>query len=225
MQDNGEHKPKLDTHIVALNYFSILFIVAGIFLVSSLESQLTVRLIYFSLWIYLIPPILARLIIKIFGKPVGIVGSDSHTHTIWWVLFQLQILFNRFPFLEEVLKVVPGLYATWLNLWGAKVSTFSFWAPGVTVMDRYHLNIGKGVILGTECLLSGHVLVKKEDGSIMLVVDKLTIDSNALIGVRSMLSPGCHIHDSQIVAAQQTLKPYTNVKDSKKSLMKDISYK
>ena len=222
---NDKTKSKLATHIVALNYFSLVFIILGVCL-SYYFSDTTLKSIgYFLLWLYLLPPLLARLIITLFGRPVGMVSTDDRTHTLWWLLFQLQLIFNRFPILEEALRMIPGIYALWLNLWGAKVNMFSFWAPGVTVMDRYHLQIDKGVILGTESMLSAHVLVKKGNGELFLIVDKITINAEALIGVRSMVAPGCHIYPSQIVAAQKTLKPYTEIRDSKKTLTKDIDYK
>jgi len=220
-----ENQHKLATHIVALNYFSLIFIIIGGTFAYYLGDGALMQTAYFLLWIYLVPPVLTRIIIIAFGKPTGIVNITSNTHTLWWVLFQLQLIFNRFHFLEEALRVVPGIYALWLNLWGAKVNMFSFWGPGVTVMDRYHLVIGKGVILGTGCLLSAHVLIKKPDGELFLIIDKLTIDADALIGVRSTLSPGCHIHSSQSVAAQNVLKPYTEIKEGKKSYLKIIGYK
>ena len=169
------------------------------------------------LWLYLLPPLLARVIIVIRGKPSGIVRHDSKTHTTWWSLFQLQLIFNRFPFLEELLRLVPGLYALWLNLWGAKVSTFVFWTPGIVVMDRYHLHIDKGAVLGSECMISGHVLKVQDDGSILLVVDEVHIESGVLVGARASIAPGCHIHAFETVPAGRILKPYTHMKDGKKS--------
>lgn len=216
---------KLAPHIVALNYFSILFIITGVTLTCLFNTTTLAHGLFLTGWFYLVPPLLARIIILFFGKPAGLVSTASRTHTIWWCLFQLQLVFNRFPFLEEILRLVPGLYALWLNLWGAKVNVFCFWAPGVTVMDRYQMEIGKGAILGTGCLLSAHVLVKKSNGEMILVVDQLKIGANALIGVHAMLSPGCHIHPSEIVPANKLLKPYTEIQDGKSRLLKKIDYR
>lgn len=216
---------KLAPHVVALNYFSILFIITGITFTCLFNTTILAHGLFLLGWFYLVPPLLARIIILLLGKPAGLVSTTSRTHTVWWCLFQLQLLFNRFPFLEEILRVIPGLYALWLNLWGAKVNLFSFWAPGVTVMDRYHLDIGKGAILGTGCLLSAHILVKKSNGEMILVVDKLTIGANALIGVHAMLPPGCHIHASEIVPANKLLKPYTEILGGKSSLLRTIDYR
>jgi hypothetical protein len=222
---NKAEQPKLATHIVVLNYFSIIFITLGVLFSFTFADSSLRKILYLSCWIYLVPPLLARLVILFYGKPTGIVSTSSRTHTIWWILFQLQLIFNRFTFLEEILRIIPGLYAVWLNIWGAKVNLFSFWAPGVTVMDRYHINIGKGVIIGTNSLISAHVLVKKSDGSMFLIIDSIIIEPDVLIGVAATISPGCHIHQSQIVPAQKLLKPYTEIKDNKQSLLKSIDYR
>lgn len=216
---------KLPTHIVALNYFSLVFILSGIALSYSLTTTIVTQTVTLIAWVYLLPPLLARVIILISGKPTGLVSTQSRTHTIWWTLFQLQLIFNRFPFLEEILKTIPGLYALWLNLWGAKVSLFAFWAPGVIVMDRYHLTIGKGAILGTGSLISAHVLFKRSNGDMFLVIDNVTIESDVLIGVHAKLAPGCHIYPSQIVPANKLLKPYSEIKDGKSSILKSIDYR
>lgn len=216
---NTEPQPSvtLPTHVIALNYFTVVFIAAGIGSVHLATDTLSISIVLFVSWLYLLPPLLARIIIAIRGRPCGIVRHDSATHNTWWALFQLQLVFNRFPFLEESLRLVPGLYSLWLNLWGAKVSPFVFWTPGVVVMDRYHLQINKGAILGSECMISGHVLKIQEDGSILLAVDQVRIESGVLIGARASITPGCHIHSFETVPAGRILKPYTQIKDGKKS--------
>lgn len=215
-KSNHPDDPKLPASVIALNYFSVLFLIsavsASIFLGSSSLSQLSI----FFAWVYLVPPALCRVTIAVYGKPSGIVAQGSRDHKLWWLLMQYQLIFNRFTFLEDCLKTVPGLYAIWLNLWGAKISPFVFWAPGVTVMDRYHLQIEKGVILGTQCLISAHAVKLRDDGYTLLAVDPIKIDTGALIGARSIISPGCHIHAFESVAAQKLLKPYTIIQDGQK---------
>jgi hypothetical protein len=45
-----------------------------------------------------------------FGRPEGQLTQDMSAYRVWWVLTQWQILFNRLPWLEELLRLVPGLY-------------------------------------------------------------------------------------------------------------------
>jgi hypothetical protein len=166
----------LPAHIVGMNYFSLLFLAGGC--VGSWYfsgGKIPVMAVYGLLWMYLVPPMLCRITIMCCGRPSGIVKTSSKTHSVWWLLMQYQLLFNRFPVLEEILRVIPGLYSVWLNAWGAKVDPFTFWSPGAAVMDRYHLNIERGVILGTQCLLSGHLIVKQPDGSTLLITDPITL--------------------------------------------------
>jgi len=206
--------------IIALNYYSVIFLVSGISGSYFLSDSLISALVYFLLWFYFVPPVLCRISIFIWGRPAGIVTIQSKTHTLWWWLFQLQLPFNRFPISEELLRSVPGLYALWLNLWGARVSSFAFWGPGVVVMDRYHLHIAKGVILGTQSLLSAHVIKKQDDGSSLLFVDKIRLDEGVLVGAKANLSPGCHIHAHQTVPFNQLFRPYTELKNGKKTVMR-----
>ena len=207
--------------ILALNYFSFVFLVGGVLICYRFAGNFASAAAYFVLWFYLVPPLLCRLTLIFSGRPRGTVGPHSRIHTLWWWLFQLQLPFNRFPATEELLRTVPGLYALWLNLWGARVSAFAFWSPGVTVLDRYHLHISKGVILGAGCLLSGHLINKQADGSTLLYVDEIRLDEGALIGAKANLAPGCHIHAEQVVPFNAIFRPYTELKDGHKTRMPD----
>lgn len=209
--------------ILALNYFSLIFLSSGVLCCSMLAGSLAGMVACFVLWLYLLPPLLCRITILFTGRPIGLVSPHSNTHTLWWWLFQLQLPFNRFPVTEELLRSIPGLYALWLNLWGARVSLFAFWSPGVTVMERYHLHIGKGVILGTQSLLSGHVMKKQVDGSTLLLVDRIQLDHGVLVGARASISPGCHIHSNQTVSFNASLRPYTHIKDGRRILARSKS--
>ena len=210
-------------YIVTLNYFSVIFFSSGLY-ISYIASESTLAFLCVLIsWIYLIPPLLARVTILLLGKPSGTVSNDSTTHFTWWLLFQYQLLFNRFSMLEEILRSIPGVYAIWLNLWGAKVSMYSFWSPGVTVLDRYNMHIQKGVILGTECLLSGHFLTLDDNGEYSMIIGEIHIKSNALIGTRAMVAPGCMIHENEILPATRMLMPFTELKNGKKIRNPEVS--
>ncbi len=208
-------------HIVVINYFSILFVITGIIFSHKLSDKLWQTFLYFTVWLYLVPPLLGRLTITLFGRPKGIVNIKSKTHFIWSLLFQFQLIFNRFQSLEELLKLIPGLYALWLNIWGARVSIFAFWSSGVTVIDRYNLRIDRGAILGTECLLSGHFLTIDEAGNDTVIIDQIHVGGGALIGTRAMVAPGCIIHRNETLAATRLLMPYTELKNGKKKKIRN----
>lgn len=214
--DNTATIERIPTRNVVINYFSIIFITTGILISLSISDKAVISIVIFSAWLYLIPPLLARTTIILFGRPSGTVKNNTRDHFIWSLLFQYQLIFNRFPILEEILKLIPGIYAIWLNIWGAKVSMFVFWSSGVTILDRYSLQIEKGSILGTECLLSGHFLTFDEDGNDTVIIDKIHIKSGALIGTRAMIAPGCIIHENETLPATRLLMPFTEIKNGKK---------
>lgn len=206
--------------IVAINYFSLLFIISGIYLSLLWSGKAWMFALYFTAWVYIVPPLMGRITIFLCGRPKGNVNIRSRTHFIWSLLFQYQLIYNRFPLLEEILKIIPGAYSLWLNLWGAKVSMFVFWSSGVTVMDRYNIAIDKGAIIGTECLLSGHFLTLDESGEDSVIIDMIHIGSGALIGTRAMVAPGCIIHPNETLPATRLLMPYTEIKNGRKVKLK-----
>jgi hypothetical protein len=114
--------------------------------------------------LYLLPPLMARLILFPGTFPQGRFAIGSRPFFRWWSLFQLQIIFCRLPALEEILRLVPGLYSFWLRLWGARIGRLTYWSPGTTITDRSFLAIGNDVVFGAGVRLNAHVLAKNQDG-------------------------------------------------------------
>ena len=165
---------------------------------------------------YLLPPLLARLLFLLFGKPRGRnIAQRSRAFRIWWLLLQLQMPFNRLPWLEEMLRLVPGLYPLWLNLWGARVHPASFWGPGALMLDRPYLEIGAGCVIGSETLMSAH-LARREAGRFLVDLDDIAIGAWAVIGARSSIGPGCVVAPGETLAATTRLAPYNHYKDGKR---------
>lgn len=165
---------------------------------------------------YLLPPMLARLLILLFGKPSGRgIDQRSEAFRVWWLLLQLQMPFNRLPWLEELLRLVPGLYPLWLNLWGARVHPASFWAPGAKMLDRPYLEIGSGCVIGSETLMSGH-LARREAGRFLVDLETIVLGAGAVIGARSSIGPGCVVGPGETLAATTRLAPYNHYMDGKR---------
>ena len=161
-------------------------------------------------WIYVLPPVAGRLAIALAGYPEAEAASQySRAYRIWWLLTQLQTPFNRLPFFEEVLRLMPGVYALWLNLWGSKVSTLVYWGPGAIVLDRYALRIDRYTVIGTRAVLAGHLAVKDEQGNYRVMLAPVEIGESAMIGAYSGLSPGCVIAPAEEVPAGTYLRPHT----------------
>ena len=194
---------------VVLNALPLAMIAAGVAAVWIVQST-PARIIVALVWIYLLPPLAGRLVIAALGAPLGErVTENSRAYRVWWLLVQLQVVFNRFPILEEALRLIPGIYAAWLNLWGSRVSPLVYWGPGALAVDRHALTIGPAVVIGTRSVLSAHLATKDEEGVYRVTLAPVTIGGGALIGANAGIGPGCIIDAGSEVPAVAFLRPHT----------------
>ena len=202
--------PQLTLYTLALNYLPFSFILLGSYLV--FETEGVSSKVFISLvWIYLLPPFFSRMIIMIWGNPSGRgLTQQDQAYKVWWLLSQLQMIFNRLPFLEELLRLIPGLYALWLGIWGAKVSPFSFWAPGSRIMDRHAVIVGPGVVIGAQATLSSHLGTVDKEGTYRIDIAAVEIQNGAIVGGKAGIGPGCMIYSNAQLPAGRLLKPYTS---------------
>ena len=98
----------------------------------------------FVAWVYLAPAVIGGVVTRIWPTPTGQFGLNETGYRHWWLMLQLQLPFNRLPFLEEALRLVPGLYPLWIRLWGGRLSAQSFVGPGVMIGDRHLVRVAKG---------------------------------------------------------------------------------
>ncbi len=134
----------------------------------------------------------------------------------WWALCNLQILYCRLPFLEETLRLVPGLYSFWLRLWGSKIGRLTYWAPGTMVLDRSFLDIGNDVIFGAGVRLNPHVLTQKNGQEFELSLADVKIGDQALIGGYCLLTSGSEVKAGECVQADTILPPFNVYQDGKR---------
>lgn len=200
--------------IIALNYFPFLYVVAGVSVVFYI-GDVVHNIVFILFWLYILPPMLCQIVLLISHRPEGVFSEHDKEFYIWWFLAQLQLIFNRFPFLEELLRLVPGLYNTWLNMWGSRINLTVFWSPGIHIFDRYNLNIARGVVVGGGCRIGGHIFDKEKNGSIKLLVAPVVIKENVLLGLNSLVGPGCYISDNETLIAGKTLKPFHSLKEGR----------
>ena len=157
--------------------------------------------------LYLVPPLLARML----GDGAlteSTVAFGSPAFLRWWALGQLQMIFNRLPWLEELLRLVPGLYSAWLRLWGAQVGAMVFWSPGVSVVDRPLVQIGDRAVIGLGARLSSHTMRRDEQDRLTLVLAPIVVGREAHVGGLSTLAPGSRIADREIAPATLALHPF-----------------
>ena len=166
--------------------------------------------------LYLLPPLLARCILRIWPIHEGCIAMPSRDYFVWWALLNLQVLFCRLPALEELMRIIPGAYGAWLRLWGSRVGSFIYWAAGLQILDRSFLNIGSGVVFGAGVRLSPHVIAENDVGGLELKLAAIHIGDCALIGGYSLLTAGTRIADGENGRACLISPPFSRWKSGKR---------
>ena len=163
--------------------------------------------------LYLLPPLLGRLVKRLSGLREGHIPVGSGAFFAWWALANLQVIYARLPFLEELLRMVPGVYGLWLRAWGSRVSSMVYWAPGLQILDRSYLSIGDMVVFGAGVRLSPHVFLKNSAGEMELILATVRIGNRSLVGGYSLLTAGTEFPDDEIGRAYLISPPYSRWKN------------
>lgn len=194
---------------LALNALPLAYIAAGLAVVTMVDG-IGMSAGAALAWIYVLPPLAARIAMALFGVPLGeSLSQASRAYKVWWFLAQLQVPFNRFGVFEELLRLVPGLYPLWLNAWGSRVSSIVYWGPGAMVADRQSARVGRGAVIGTRAVISGHLAVKDESGATRVTLGPVEIGAGVLIGAYAGIGPGAVIAPGEQVPAAAFVRPYT----------------
>ena len=164
--------------------------------------------------LYILPPIAHRLTSVVFGPQTGRHSVSSLAFLRWWLSAQWQVIFNRLPMLEEVLRLVPGLYSLWLRLWGSKIGSLVYWSPGVAVLDRAFLRVGDRVVFGAGVRINPHVIVPGKKGEAQLWLAPVTFGDDALIGGYTLIPSGCTVPAGLSVPAGKYVRPYSTWQDN-----------
>lgn len=159
--------------------------------------------------LYLVPPLLARLVLGVSPVRQGRIVPGSADFFKWWCVFNLQALFCRFPSLEEALRVIPGLYSAWLRLWGARIGRLTYWAAGTMVLDRSFVRIGNDVVFGAGVRINPHVMTRNDRGEMELLLADIVIGDGAVIGGYSLLTTGTVVDPGECTRACLLSPPFT----------------
>ncbi len=164
--------------------------------------------------LYLFPPLACRITSLLFAPQSGRHPVSTGAFLRWWLSAQWQIIFNRLPMLEELLRLVPGLYGVWLRLWGAKIGSLVYWSPGVAVIDRAFLRIGNRVVLGSGARLNPHVMVPGKRGEAQLWLAPITLGDDVLVGGYCLIVAGCMVPSGLSVPAGKYVRPFSTWQDN-----------
>ncbi|MGB0775723.1 MAG: acyltransferase, partial [Akkermansiaceae bacterium] len=134
----------------------------------------------------------------------------------WWASMQSQMLFARLPMLEEVLRLIPGLYSFWLRLWGSQIGRLTFWSPGTVILDRGFLSIGDDVVLGAGVRFNPHVIRKNDHGELELQLSPVQLGDRVSIGGYSLLTAGTVIPDDETTRAYLLSPPFSEWKEGRR---------
>ena len=151
--------------------------------------------------VYVFPLVTFRLHNLLFPLKTGTRDLGKREYSSWWGGHQIQLLFLAIPPLESLLTLVPGLFSLWLRAWGSRVGRRVYWTPQVQILDRSLLDIGSGVLFGHKVITSSHVVTRTKSGRLLLMVDRITIGDNALIGAGTRIGPGVTVEEGAVVAA------------------------
>lgn len=160
--------------------------------------------------VYLIPPVIVRATLRAATVEPGAYSLESRMFLRWWFSAQFQVLHNRLPFLEELLRLVPGLYSAWLRLWGSRIGRLTFWAPGTFVLDRSLLSVGDRVVFGVGARLHAHVIDRDAEGNPRLFIGAIGIGDDTLIGGMSLLAPGVTVDAGETTPAVYALPAFAH---------------
>jgi hypothetical protein len=143
--------------------------------------------------IYVIPPIAQRWMLRWAKLTHGVSEIDGHKFSAWLATHHIQAMYDALPFLESLLRVIPGFYSMWLRLWGSRVGYGVDWPVRMDVLDRSLMDIGNRVVFAREVELSAHVRKKTDGGRTRLLVRTVRVGSHAFIGAGSRLAPGASV--------------------------------
>ena len=164
----------------------------------------------------ILPPLLARLVHAMVPIRPGRIPVDSGAFLSWWATAQFQIIFNRLPMIEELLRMIPGVYSNWLRLWGSRIGRLTYWSPGMVVLDREYLDLGDDIVFGAGVRLNGHVILRNREGRLELAVAPIKIGSRSAIGGYSLLTAGTEVAAGESTRAHLLSPPFTAWRDGKR---------
>src|SRR5262245_49267518 len=91
---------------LALNYLPLVQLLTGAAVVAAVGHSNRSRFFIAVAWLYLVPPLVCRMTILVFGRPQGRgLTQNTRAYKVWWFTHQWQVVFNRLPWLEELLRL------------------------------------------------------------------------------------------------------------------------
>src|SRR4051812_14938595 len=102
-QDAAQKRLAVTPYTLALNYLPLCQLLVGAAFVWWQATSTPAAIIAALFWIYVVPPVVCRLTLLVFGAPAGRdLTQESRAYKIWWFIQQWQAVFNRLPWLDDI---------------------------------------------------------------------------------------------------------------------------
>jgi acetyltransferase-like isoleucine patch superfamily enzyme len=144
---------------------------------------------------------LLRIVFRWAPQKHGIACIDGRAFCPWLASHHIQAFYDALPYLESLLRVIPGFYSMWLRMWGSRIGYGVEWPVRMDVLDRNLMDIGNRVVFAREVELAAHVRQKLESGGSRVLVRPIRIGSYAFIGAGVRVGPGAAIPSNANVPA------------------------
>lgn len=178
-----------------LSFFPLsVLLLAGAALLHLLDQPGLPALLRLLAVLYLYPVLCYRLLNLFHPLQEGRYNLSEHKYNAWWGSHQIQLIYFACPWLEALLRLIPGVYSAWLRLWGARIGRQIYWTPNVKIDDRPLIEIGDRVLIGHQVQFISHVILPHK-GQMRLYVKKIQIGSDCFLGAGSRLGPGVCVED------------------------------
>ncbi len=139
--------------------------------------------------VYLFPPMVQRIMLRWAPMRPGVIAISHRTFCSWLASHHIQAFYDALPYLESLLRVIPGSYSMWLRMWGSRIGYGVEWPVRMDVLDRDMMDIGNRVVFAREVELSAHVR-QKVDGGLRVLVRPLRIGGHSFVGAGARIGPG-----------------------------------
>lgn len=151
--------------------------------------------------LYLLPPMALRILNRWAPLKAGIACIDGRKFCAWLAAHHIQAFYDALPYLESLLRVIPGFYSMWLRMWGSRIGYGVEWPVRMDVLDRNLMDVGNRVVFAREVELAAHVRKKQEGQGSRVLVRQVRIGSHAFIGAGARIGPGASVpHNANVPA-------------------------
>jgi hypothetical protein len=151
--------------------------------------------------VYVLPPIVLRVMFRWAPLQQGIACIDGRKFCPWLASHHIQAFYDALPYLESLLRVIPGFYSMWLRMWGSRIGYGVEWPVRMDVLDRNLMDIGNRVVFSREVELAAHVRQKMDGGGSRVLVRTVRIGGYAFLGANVRVGPGASVpHNANVPA-------------------------